>query len=332
MGLWVVTACSSEPREAPDALSTTDGGEERPGWADTGVEALTPDGETDRTPYPVDEALEVLDVRDFAEPDPGPRGDADAPSPEDLAMPETGPEVGPDAEGPPVMDGLVIEWVSGDHIPWGSKLLFRVWGTWSAGGAEPVEVPREHLLVSVFGTHVLELDEDGDIWGVGVGTGMVRVALEAPSGTLEAQGKVVVYMLDAEPPPNDRCDGALDATDGLWIPLNLMTANDDYDPPSPCLDPSVGFSGPDVVFRLAPASDTEYEVLAHPAAFFDPMISLVDGCGAVAQCLASAREHGEGEDEVLRVTAPGGRDSFVLVEGQTGGSGWVSVTVSRVAP
>lgn len=225
----------------------------------------------------------------------------------------------------PIPAALTLELPNGNVYPWGSEIPYKVYLTYNDGSKNPVYFPK--VAVETTYKHVLSVDEKGRVWGVGFGTGMILVRFTAETEVFSAFSKVQVHDFAGEPPLGDRCEEAMDATGGLWMPVNLAVAWDDWDPPQGCGSLLVPHSGPEVHFRLAPALSTTFYVFVHPAAALDPMISVVDDCGDAAHCLASVNETGEGENELVEITVPGGETRIVVIEGARGEAGWFSVTI-----
>jgi len=137
---------------------------------------------------------------------------------------------------------------------------------------------------------------------------------------------------DAEPdlPPVDStCLNAMDVTaGGVFENQTTVGAGENYDAlPNGMNCPNGRFSGPDRVYVVEPAVQTNYTVRVVPVGNFDPFIYVRTDCSATA-CVAGTVLNGAGEPESLTFNAVGGVKSFVIVDGELGSEGAYQLTVT----
>lgn len=125
---------------------------------------------------------------------------------------------------------------------------------------------------------------------------------------------------DTSLPPlaGDTCEDAIDVTEGgFWEGESTLDMTNAYDPSMDAEHNCVGtnFSDKDRVYVVSPDEDTTYKVRVEPiSSNFDPMIYVRTDCDADA-CIAGT--------QLISLTfdAPGGQDSFIIVDGFIGTSG-----------
>lgn len=128
----------------------------------------------------------------------------------------------------------------------------------------------------------------------------------------------------------DTCDAAPDVTVGGVFPgQSTLAATDDYSPSGPGC-PSGGMaSGRDVVYRVAPASTTNYRVRVVPSEAtpaFDPMLYVWASCGAL-NCMAGTVLNGPGQVEQVEFSVEGGASALIVVDGELVSKGDFELTV-----
>jgi hypothetical protein len=113
----------------------------------------------------------------------------------------------------------------------------------------------------------------------------------------------------------DTCDTAW-AVDGLPFSFfgDTTGASADLETAFPCAQTPQGTAGPDHVFAFTPEGSGHYAIWLLPDAGFDPMLYLLDGCGAEAACPLVSDQLGKGEPEVILLQATALQTIYIVVD------------------
>jgi hypothetical protein len=86
-------------------------------------------------------------------------------------------------------------------------------------------------------------------------------------------------------------------------------------------------SGPERFYRVVPNATGDVVVRVTPEGRFDPLLYVLDACGAMT-CLAGTALNGAGVYEQVTVSAVQGQAFYVVVDGELGSAGGYSLEVS----
>ncbi|MDD5011733.1 MAG: lamin tail domain-containing protein, partial [Phycisphaerae bacterium] len=166
---------------------------------------------------------------------------------------------------------------------------------------------------------------NGIVTGEGIGNAVITASLPQSGGTITGTISAEVW----DDALNDTCAGAVNATAGGTFTGSTIGAADDYNDPD-CI--SLAYSGPDLVYKLSPSSDSVYDIEVTPNGDFDPALYLLTNCSSSA-CYDDDEGtvlNGPGEPESLTdVDIPGGTTVFIIVDGEMLDEGSFSLTVTK---
>lgn len=127
---------------------------------------------------------------------------------------------------------------------------------------------------------------------------------------------------DPEPEPEPMtngatCDDAIDVTNGgTFTEQSTIGAGGFYHPGRNEKDcPGSNITGPERVYAVTPAVETQYKITVVPEGNYNPMIYVRANCAVESACLGGQRGLGAGRTISTTFTAPAGVASHIIVDG-----------------
>ncbi len=121
---------------------------------------------------------------------------------------------------------------------------------------------------------------------------------------------------NGEEPDGNTCEEAIDVTEGVvLIGESLEEMTDEYDPVIGTECPAIAISGADRVYVVSPEEETTYNIRLEPNDDLEAMIYVREDCDAAA-CTAGTRLRSNAGVLTLAFDAPGGVDSFIIVDAE----------------